>query len=500
MFPVNKTRRDTRKVVYGPPLKQLRTFLRPVVGSSSSRGPSHSRSVQLTDDLIEYIFTLLPIKAAVKAGLVARRFRDSWRLARRIHFEKEHAEEYDNDKLETILNHVFESHRGDEIKSFRLHFDPNAHELHLPEWVRKCIQKRVQELDLDISQPKQEPSFLLPPHFLDVESLKVLKLSYSVFQLPPDIKGLSLLTTLVLRRVDITPKIIQTILDRCALLETLDMGRCHGFRLLRIHAQKQTRLRVLKVGNCRAEVRVIEIDAPSVGSLYYSGSISNFRVISQSLLFLKEAMLYFKPLKGITNPSQVERLASTISNNVELLTITSTFLEGLSPRIVDGVLREKQVSFRNLKELQLIMENPSYCNAGDIASFLKNCPRLEKLFIDADEFTFDGGAFYELHQKPLLDKHSALFKHLKLIKIMGFRFQPCHLDLTRFLLGKAMSLEYMFLLLPKSFRFSRALSQDMDFFTDAFLSWKLSPDAEISIGFAWEDKSFVYPKQPRSWY
>lgn len=81
------------------------------------------------------------------------------------------------------------------------------------------------------------------------------------------------------------------------------------------------------MGNCRAEVRVIEIDAPSVGSLYYSGSISNFRVISQSLLFLKEAMLYFKPLKGITNPSQVERLASTISNNVELLTITSTFLE-----------------------------------------------------------------------------------------------------------------------------------------------------------------------------
>ncbi|CAB4306340.1 unnamed protein product [Prunus armeniaca] len=500
MFPVNKTRRDTRKVVYGPPLKQLRTFLRPVVGSSSSHGSSRSRSVQLTDDLIEYIFTLLPIKAAVKAGLVARRFRDSWRLTRRIHFEKELAEGYDNDKLETILNHVFESHRGDEIKSFRLHFDPNAHELHLPEWVRKCIQKRVQELDLDISQPKQEPSFPLPPRFLDVESLKVLKLSYSVFQLPPDIKGLSLLTTLVLRRVDITPKIIQTILDRCALLETLDMGQCHGFRLLRIHAQKQTRLRVLKVGNCRAEVRVIEIDAPSVGSLYYSGSISNFRVISQSLLFLKEAMLYFKPLKGITNPLQVERLASSISNNVELLTITSTFLEGLSPRIVDGVLREKQVSFRNLKELQLIMENPSYCNAGDIASFLKNCPRLEKLFIDADEFTFDGGAFYELHQKPLLDKHSALFKHLKLIKIMGFRFQPCHLDLTRFLLGKAMSLEYMFLLLPKSFRFSRALSQDMDFFTDAFLSWKLSPDAEISIGFAWEDKSFVYPKQSRSWY
>lgn len=81
------------------------------------------------------------------------------------------------------------------------------------------------------------------------------------------------------------------------------------------------------MGNCRAEVRVIEIDAPSVGSLYYSGSISNFCVISQSLLFLKEAMLYFKPLKGITNPLQVERLASSISNNVELLTITSTFLE-----------------------------------------------------------------------------------------------------------------------------------------------------------------------------
>ncbi|BBH00823.1 FBD, F-box and Leucine Rich Repeat domains containing protein [Prunus dulcis] len=149
---------------------------------------------------------------------------------------------------------------------------------------------------------------------------------------------------------------------------------------------------------------------------------------------MPRAMLYFKPLKGITNPLQVERLASSISNNVELLTITSTFLE---------------VSFRNLKELQLIMENPSYCNAGDIASFLKNCPRLEKLFIDADEFTFDGGAFYELHQRPLLDKHSALFKHLKLIKIMGFRFQPCHLDLTRFLLGKPCHWNICFFFSPK---------------------------------------------------
>ncbi|KAL6279714.1 hypothetical protein ACE6H2_016595 [Prunus campanulata] len=67
--------------------------------------------------------------------------------------------------------------------------------------------------------------------------------------------------------IDITLKIIESIFDHCALLETLDMGRCHGFRYLRIHAQKQNRFRALKVGNCDAEVHGIKIDAPSLRSL-----------------------------------------------------------------------------------------------------------------------------------------------------------------------------------------------------------------------------------------
>lgn len=61
-------------------------------------------------------------------------------------------------------------------------------------------------------------------------------------------------------------------------------------------------------------------------------------------------------------------------------------VKGLTTRIRDGAFRDIKFCFWNLKEFQLFMEGTSYCNLFDIASFLKNCPSLENLFIDVSIF------------------------------------------------------------------------------------------------------------------
>lgn len=57
-------------------------------------------------------------------------------------------------------------------------------------------------------------------------------------------------------------------------------------------------------------------------------------------------------------------------------------IQGICPKLVNGKMREMQFFFWNLKEFHLLMEGATYCNPFDIVSFLKNCPCLEKIFID----------------------------------------------------------------------------------------------------------------------
>jgi len=59
----------------------------------------------------------------------------------------------------------------------------------------------------------------------------------------------------------------------------------------------------------------------------------------------------------------------------------------MAVRIRDGVFREAQYCFVNLRELQLFMDGAKFCNPYDITMFLKNCPSLVKLFIDVSTTT-----------------------------------------------------------------------------------------------------------------
>lgn len=282
---------------------------------------SYRCGVYLHDDLVEMIFTYLPIKECVQIGLVAKKYRRTWRKCRNLTFGRE----FGATRMWYIhvVSRVFDLHVGKKIETLRLHFDPSGVEHLLDQWVRTSIEKGVEELDLDIYQGTVP--FGLPTKADDEATLKVLTLNYSVLQMPYNMKSLSSLTTVILRQVDLTARIVEALFESCVHLETFDMADCYGVRNLRVKANEHKRFRVLKVGGC-PEISSVEIDAPRLRCLYYSGVLVSRFQICEPLLLLDEAILNFRPSRGLTSPWLVEKLVADISR-VTILTITSTFLE-----------------------------------------------------------------------------------------------------------------------------------------------------------------------------
>ncbi|KAJ6333622.1 hypothetical protein OIU77_009482 [Salix suchowensis] len=272
------------------------------------------RSDDLPDDVLDMIFSFLPIRNAVQIGVLSTRFKNSWNFSRRLDFDDDFARGRSPEDFKSVVNKVFDRHEGSSILRFRLCFDPDREELLVEKWIRKSIEKGVEELDLEFYQNgnvfQGRWPFKLNSEVYEAESLKILKLNMCQLDLPPKVE---------------------------------------------------------------------------------------------------------RPSKGFTETFRVRNLVYDLYP-IQVLTTTSTFLEGLSPKFIGGKLREMQFFFGNLKEFHLIMEGAIYCNPYDIISFLKHCPGLEKIFIDLNDFCFVRGPYWELHNRQSFQKYSLSFDSLKFIK------------------------------------------------------------------------------------
>lgn len=282
-------------------------------------------SVDLPDDVLDMIFSFLPIKKAMQIGILSTRFKNSWNFNRRLDFDNDFARGRSPEDFKSIVNKVFDRHAGSRILSFRLCFDPNREELLVEKWIRKSIEKGVEELDLEFYQSgnvfEGRWPFKLNSDVYEAESLKILKLTLCQLDLPPKLKGLHVLNTLVLRKIIITPTLIDTLFQNCFFLETLDLAHCHRIFHLKIFAQKT--FKVLKVGDCQ-EILRIYIDAPNLRSFHYCGHVCFIKF--NSVPQLKDVMLSFRPSKGFTETFRVRNLVYDL-HPIQVLTTTSTFLE-----------------------------------------------------------------------------------------------------------------------------------------------------------------------------
>ncbi|KAL5096592.1 hypothetical protein RYX36_000919, partial [Vicia faba] len=338
---------------------------------------NHSHShVNLPEDIIQNIFTFLPIKDAIAtSSTVASKYKRSWRHNRRLVFDIELYFKYNDQNLAKIVDHVFNSHEGAEIETFQLRINPYGIEVLLKKWLQICTQKNLEELDLHLFQSNFTVEFSV---FNALHKLKTLKLARCVIELPQIPNGLKFLKTLCLHNLHITEDVFDILIMHCKMLQVVDLVQCFTIEKLNLIAREHKYFKKLKIVRCQ-DLKEIQIDSPTLHSFFYSGNFLIVR-IAQGMQ-LDEASLIFIPSKNYIQSSKLEALVNDISH-VSILTITPLLIEGISARIRDGVFREAQYCFVNLRELQLLMEGGMFCNPYDITMFLKNCPSLTKLFID----------------------------------------------------------------------------------------------------------------------
>ncbi|XP_058749778.1 putative FBD-associated F-box protein At1g61330 [Vicia villosa] len=457
-----------------------------------SENQSHSL-VNLPEDIIQNIFTFLPIKnAIVTSSTMASKYKRSWRYNRRFLFNIELYFMYTKQDLANIVDHVFNSHQGAEIKTFQLHINPDGIEVLLKKWLQICTQKDLEDLDLHIYRSNFTIEFSV---FNALHKLKTLKLVRCVIQLPEVPNGLKFLNTISLRSLHITEDVFNVLITHCKMLEVVDLVDCSTIKKVNLIVRESKYFKKLRIARCE-DLEEIEIDSPTLHSFFYQGIFLTIQIAQGMQLY--EASLIFKPSKNYIQSTKLEALVNDLSR-VSVLTITPLLIEGMTARIRDGVFREAQYCFVNLKELQIFMNGTIFCNPYDIFSFLKNCPSLMKLFIDLDGYQFDFGMYWEMHQKNLLENCNHKFTQLKFAVIRNFKFLPSELELVKLILQRGTILERLVFVPPKKRTRSLFKREDAPKYEEIFCSWRLSTSTRVMLHDKYVENTSPNPTHSKFW-
>ncbi|OIV91636.1 hypothetical protein TanjilG_09048 [Lupinus angustifolius] len=395
------------------------------------------------------------------------------------------------ENLIALVDHVFDSHEGPDIECFQLHMNQSGAEEKIKKWLKICIQKGIQELDFSFFQH----GYILTPEFLEIPTLKILKLFNVQIAMPPVINGCQNLHTVILRNMNLIEEQLENIMHHGKRIECLNLCSCKRIRRVSIFASNHRNFRTLKIATC-PNIERVEIDAPTLQRIHYSGFIINFQ-FTQIVPLLNVANFTFYRSRNYWRPSTLENVAKHVLH-VRVLTTSAQFQEALASRYHDGVFKESQFCFSNLKELHLIMEGAMFCNPYDIIMFLKNSPCLEMLFIDLNDYNFECGTYWEMHQRPKLNGLSHYFDKLRVIKLNGFMFLKSELQLLEILLKRSRFLEVLIFITPKNARI-KIYEPLILKYRDIINSWKASP-ARVGVFEHANDGSGVHPSHKKDWY
>ncbi|KAK7412273.1 hypothetical protein VNO78_03725 [Psophocarpus tetragonolobus] len=461
-----------------------------ICGSKRSRRRRQSPSVfqNLPPEMLDHIFSLLPIKEAARQCVLASRFRMSKHFNRKFLFGGEFKGR-SRDFVTQLIDDLLDTHKGPQIDSFQLRIDPLGLQHFLDKWLQICLRKNIKHLDLHFNHPH----YTLTADFLNhLNQLTTLRLIHCNLHLPLELHSMANLTTLLLCHVSLTDAPFHTLLHRCTKLGTIHLNNCPGLSSLHIHS---TCLKVLKLVHC-IKLEVVAVHCPTLRSLHYSGHVP--RVITfAGATHIDEAFLDFAPAgnRRYMQASLLEKLLSHIPN-VTLLTASALIPEALTAKFRRGVFGEPCYSFFNLQELHLIMEGGLFCNPYDVLTFMKHCPLLHKLLIDMDDYNFDCGPYWELHQKPKLDKFDHYFDRLKFVKLKGFKFLQSELELVKIILKKATHLEALIFVGAKN-GYTKFWRVNSSKYEQLFSYWKASPAARIVLLRHTSDRSGVLPSHSK---
>ncbi|XP_010415000.2 PREDICTED: FBD-associated F-box protein At1g61320-like [Camelina sativa] len=404
----------------------------------------------LPDELMVRSLSFLPIQSLLQTRVVSKLFRHTEIRSLDLDFSRIFSVERSQLEVTNIIQNVFNKHEGMEINRFVLCPEGIDWEESVTSWINTCIGKNIQEIVLDFSKSREVVE--IPIDFSAIKTLTVLNLRWCKFDEIPNNspEGLKLLKKLSLVRTMTTKEMVDAIFTNCIHLELLELIECGIYGILTIPAPNHKKFKSL-VLSTMTNITDIVVHAPTLEYFKYEGYVTNITFSTTDAL--KEANIHYKRNRHIYDPSDMVISNMKDYTKVYVLATTNIFLEALIKRHVGGGRLERKGTFKfeNLTDFKISFNARSFCTLFEIAEFLNDCPKVERLVIDIQNFEFaDRLEFWEIHLKEDIENNNYLFMFLNEVKIIGYKNHWHELDIVEFFVKNAPALVKVDLEMPKN--------------------------------------------------
>ncbi|CAN1807141.1 FBD-associated F-box protein At1g61320 [Linum perenne] len=394
----------------------------------------------LPNDVLELIFSFLHIRHRARFAVVATSFSQFYNRSIDLNFDQLFFNRLaDKSQYISIVGRLMDRHNGPKIKSLKFYLDPKSNEVDwasTARWINIAAQKEVKELDFDFGHTFFQP-FGLTSYLFNVRSLEILRLANCDVTSPVPTTGLRFLKECSLQKVNVDLAFLGVLFEQCLELEMLELLQCDTPSILNVSMGHSNKLKILRIVSCLNFTRVI-IDAPSLIVLHYSGHFVVFKFVN--IKKLTDVTLDFKPRRRILHVDHNELVTLLHAmSTIKILTVTSKLLE---PKKV-----------------------------GKIQRGMMEWARIQKMLID-------------LAFKPC-------YPNLKVLKLIGFKFEPREMQLLYTFLENANNLDTVAIFLPP-LRYCNVTTLNEALFNDQLRLMKASRSAWIRIFQHYEEKLF-YP-------
>ncbi|XP_047063574.1 putative FBD-associated F-box protein At1g61330 [Lolium rigidum] len=420
---LTRTRKRPRRCYHEPVIKKTRAKV---------------HLADLSEDLLSVVLSKLPIKDAVRTGLLSSKWRHMSRGCSKLKFDGFTVcgsgvfggQEYTQKFIDNV-NAVMRQQQCMVVEELviRFGFDIKLVD-HVNTWVDFAVSSRTKSLALDLAPAKfRADQYRFPVELLDDASLyrlRHLQLSFASFELPCQFSGFPNLRTLDLHMLRVTRKDLQDTLSNCVNLEWFSMVRCHLNDELTV-GRPLSKLLYLRIVHCK--ITKIVLNAVKLETFIFYGRL--YPVDLGGAPELKHADLDFYSSVPLEH-------ALTVLPKV-LSSVQDLTLRALIP-LKMPLLMETPYKFSQLKHLDLwlIIEHKEAGNILSLASFLRAAPYLEKLEMHFSVFDF---AHRVSHPIKILPR--CPHDYLKSLHITGFSGTTSQLELLVHTVENAHALEFL---------------------------------------------------------
>ncbi|KAL9669246.1 hypothetical protein QQ045_006789 [Rhodiola kirilowii] len=284
-----------------------------------------------TDDLVEIVFSYLPVLSAARMSLVSSRFRHSWKHCKNMVFDKTLVCGIGHLKVMWTVDMAMKWHVGPKIDKFSIRINNCGMKSLLDEWIRIAVRKNVEEIELDYSPTQVSQS--VPVGVFEAHFVRTLKLINVNLEKPRRMQQqwvrMTLLKDLRLRYCEL--KFFKAVFSRCLLLEYLEIFKCRSVGVLWLSASKHRNFRTLKVLWC-VDLEEIRMHAPTLKTFYYQGNMRKI-VMKGRMPHLNGACVHYIPAMSIMPENLFTKLIIGSANSLTALSLNRVFIEVFRMRI-----------------------------------------------------------------------------------------------------------------------------------------------------------------------